>query len=97
MSHDPRNTFRKTALNWSLATVSAIGLLIGLRFRAPALIVATAVIIVACAVAFGYDGNVGRSDFVSALSLVLALQFAYLAGLFVATVWRRISPSNKSS
>lgn len=75
----------------SLAAVSAIGLLIGLRFRVSALIGATAVILAACALTFGSDGDVGQGDFVSVLFLVLTLQLAYLAGLFLATLWRRFS------
>jgi hypothetical protein len=84
-------------LYWSIAAVSATGLLIGLRFRAPALIAATAVTLVACAFAFGADGVVGLRDIVSVLAIVLALQFAYLAGLFLAVVWSRSTPpTNKS-
>ena len=80
---------------WSLATVSALGLLIGLRFRVSALIAATAATLVACTLAFVSDGNVGRPDLVSILFLVLALQFSYLAGLFLATLWRRFSTFNE--
>jgi uncharacterized membrane protein len=86
-----RDPHQEIVLFLSLVTVCVIGLLIGLRFRASALIAATGATVVGSGLAFGFDGNVGRNDFVSVLVLVLALQLAYLAGLFLVTVWRRFS------
>jgi hypothetical protein len=76
-----------------MAAVAAIGLLIGLRFRAPALIAATAATVLTCAFAYGRDGIDGRGDVLASLGLVLLLQCAYLAGLCLATLWRRIGGS----
>jgi hypothetical protein len=72
----------ESALVWSIAAVCALGLLIGLRYRAPALIAATAVTVLACVA-------LGPRQLPAIIGYVLLLQCAYLAGLFLAALWRR--------
>jgi hypothetical protein len=74
---------------WSLVAAGVIGILLGFRVRAPALIVATAVIVVAGAVVGDTNGLFDRHRLLSILLLVVTLQCAYLVGLFVGLVWRR--------
>ncbi|MDX8455571.1 hypothetical protein RFM98_22825 [Mesorhizobium sp. VK9D] len=74
---------------WGLVAAGVIGILLGFRVRAPALIVATAVVVVAGAVVGDTDGWFDRYRLLSILLLVVTLQCAYLVGLFVGLVWRR--------
>jgi hypothetical protein len=70
---------------WSIVTVGAIGILLGLRFRAPALLAATAVTAITSALLLeGYG-------VLSILLLVITLQAAYLVGLSCALAWRRMT------
>ncbi|MET0597091.1 MAG: hypothetical protein ABWZ57_04405 [Mesorhizobium sp.] len=68
---------------WGLVAVGLTGILLGLRFRAPALLAATGFVVAACLV-------LGWGFFWTTLVLVLALQCAYLVGLCLALVWRRL-------
>jgi hypothetical protein len=91
---------RKTkefALLWSIAAVVALGMLIGFRFRAPALIAVTAATIITSAVISGFGGLPERQLVVPALRLMIILQCAYLVGLFLAVVWRRIAANAQGS
>jgi hypothetical protein len=74
---------------WSIIAVGVTGILLGFRFRAPALIVVTAVIVVIGAVVSGTDGLFDRHRMLSILLLVVTLQCAYLVGLFLGLMWRR--------
>jgi hypothetical protein len=74
---------------WSVVTVGVTGILLGFRFRAPALIVVTAVTVVISAVASGTGGLFDRHRLLSILLLVVTLQCAYLLGLLLGVIWRR--------
>ncbi|MEO5325335.1 hypothetical protein PV773_18685 [Mesorhizobium sp. CC13] len=69
---------------WSIVSVSVFGVLLGLSFRVPALLAATAA--TALATGFLLDGPL----LPKVLFPVLALQCAYLVGLSLANLWRRI-------
>ncbi|WP_146148899.1 hypothetical protein [Pseudaminobacter soli (ex Li et al. 2025)] len=68
---------------WSLVTVAAVGFLLGLKFRVPALLAAS----VATAVAAGFllEGPM----LPRILFPLLVLQCTYLAGLIAGDRWRR--------
>jgi len=74
---------------WSLVAVGVTGILLGFRFRAPALIVVTAVTVVISAVASGTDDLFDRQRLLSILLLVATLQCAYVLGLLLGAIWRR--------
>ncbi|RWC49832.1 hypothetical protein [Mesorhizobium sp.] len=74
---------------WGLVAVGVIGIFLGFRFRAAALIIMTAVTIVGGVVAGGIGGVFDWRRLVSTLLLVVVLQCAYLLGLFLAAMWRR--------
>lgn len=80
---------------WSLVTVGVAGVLLGIRFRAPALIAATAVTVVASSIARGRDGLFDGNALLSTLLLVVTLQCAYLVGLVLAVVWRRSATNSQ--
>ncbi len=68
---------------WSIVSVSVLGVLLGTSFRAPALLVATALTALA-------TGLLLDAPLVLRILLpVLALQCAYLVGLALAALWRR--------
>lgn len=69
---------------WSIVSVSVFGVLLGVSFRVPALLAATA----ATALATGLllDGPL----IPKVLFPVLALQCAYLVGLSLGNLWRRL-------
>lgn len=69
---------------WSLITVAAFGVLLGFSFRAPALIAATA--LTATATGLLLEGPILQRI----LLPVVVLQCAYLVGLTLASLWRRI-------
>lgn len=68
-------------MDWSVVVIGAVGLLIGSRYRAPALIAATAAVVLGCVVS-------GVREITAIVELVLLLQCAYLTGLCLATLWR---------
>ncbi|WP_378942286.1 hypothetical protein [Mesorhizobium sp. ANAO-SY3R2] len=70
---------------WSVVTVVVVGIVLGFSFRVPTLLVATAVTILATG--FLLDGPLLPRVLVP----VLGLQCAYLAGLALAGLWRRIA------
>ncbi|WP_099864337.1 hypothetical protein [Pararhizobium haloflavum] len=72
-------------MHWSIVTVAAIGMLMGLRFRAPALLAVTFLTIAAGF--FFFDQN----RVWSTVWLVLILQSAYLTSLCLLMLWRRRS------
>ena len=78
---------QEIAVLWSLVAVGVTGIL--LRFRAPALIVVTAVTVVISAAASGTDGLFDRQRLLSILLLVVTLQCAYVLGLLLGAIWRR--------
>jgi hypothetical protein len=84
-----RAAWREIAVPWSLLAAAVAGILLGLRFRVPALLAATALIVVVTAVASGFAGLSGWPLLVSVGLSVLTLQAAYLAGLVFSTLWRR--------
>jgi len=68
----------------SVIAVAAAGVLMGLRFKAPALIAATAVLLIGSLVwnGLGFPGHVTISRF---LDLAVALACAYVVGLLLST------------
>jgi hypothetical protein len=76
---------------WSFVAVGITGILLGLRFRAPALSAATIATIGANVIASGIDGFFDQHILASTVLLVVTLQCAYLAGLLVAVLRRRTS------
>jgi hypothetical protein len=76
---------------WGLVTVGVIGILLGFRVRAPALIVMTAMTVVVGAVAGGTGNLFAWHRLLSILLLVATLQCTYLLGLFLGVVLRRCS------
>lgn len=72
----------------SVVAVSAAGVLIGLRFKAPALIAATVLLMIG---SFAWNG-LGLPGYVTVtrfLVLAFALACAYVVGLSLSVRWRR--------
>ncbi|CDX14021.1 conserved hypothetical protein [Mesorhizobium sp. ORS 3324] len=76
-------------MHWSLVAAGVTGTLLGFRARAPALIVATAVVVVAGAVTGDTGGLFDWHRLLSILLLVATLQCAYLIGLLLGLLWHR--------
>lgn len=74
---------------WSLVTVIALGVVMGVCFRAPALLVATAATVAAAALLL--DGSL----LARVLVPVIGLQCAYLVGLALAGMWRRLAAKGR--
>lgn len=74
---------------WSFLAVGAVGVLIGLRLRVPALIVASLITIIVTATAMQCLGFSDGRTFLTTLYLVLTLQGTYLIGLLFATLLHR--------
>jgi hypothetical protein len=72
---------------WCLVAVGVIGILLGFRFRAAALIIMTAMTVIGGVVAGGIGSDWHR--LLSILLLVVVLQCTYLLGLFLGVIWRR--------
>ncbi|WP_157017476.1 hypothetical protein [Mesorhizobium xinjiangense] len=81
-------------MHWSHVAVAVVGLLLGFRFRAPALLAATAIIFIAATLIYGVDDTPQTRGLLSGLLLVITLQLAYLAGLLIAILWRRRDQRN---
>lgn len=73
---------------WGLVAVGVIGILLGFRFRAAALIIMTAATVVVGVVASGIGSAFDWHRLLSILLLVVILQCAYLLGLFLGVMWR---------
>ena len=74
---------------WSVVTVAALGIMLGFRFRVPALLAATAATVAVAGVLL--DGPLLPRVLVP----VLALQCAYLVGLTLASLWKRIAANGR--
>ncbi|RWE30551.1 MAG: hypothetical protein EOS78_27795 [Mesorhizobium sp.] len=74
---------------WCPVAVAVIGVLLGFRFRAAALIIMTAVTVVGGALAGGIGDVFDWHRLLSILLLVVVLQCAYLLGLLLGAMWRR--------
>jgi uncharacterized membrane protein YqgA involved in biofilm formation len=72
----------------SVLAVAAIGVLLGLRYKAPALIAVTTVMVLAI-LAWNGLGLSPSVAFSSLVILVLALQSGYVIGVWLAIAWRR--------
>lgn len=68
--------------------VALAGVMIGMRFKAPALIAASAFVVVVGGIWVG-SGLSGQRSFAWVLLSVLILQCSYLFGLLLAFIWRR--------
>jgi hypothetical protein len=80
--------FLEMSVLMSVVTVSAAGVLMGLRFKAPALIAATALLLIAC---FAWNGLElpGYVTLAKFLILAFALACAYIIGLSLSVHWKR--------
>lgn len=76
-------------MTWSFLAVGAAGVLIGLRFRVPALLVVSCAIIIASVTGMRLPGFGGQPTLLTALYLVLVLQGGYLIGLLFAFLLHR--------
>jgi len=72
----------------SVFALVAAGVFLGLRYKAPTLIAATALLVLG-SVAWNGLGLPGPLTISSVLILVLVLQCAYLVGMALAVAWRR--------
>ncbi|WP_210266331.1 hypothetical protein [Mesorhizobium sp. NZP2077] len=72
----------------TIIAVSAAGVLIGLRFKAPALIAATALLVVG-SFAWNGIGLPGHVTVVKFLILAFILACAYIVGLSLSVRWKR--------
>lgn len=72
----------------TIVAVAIAGVIIGTRFKAPALLAASAVVLVAGAIWMG-SGVSGQRSFAWVLLSVLILQCSYVLGLLLAFLWRR--------
>jgi hypothetical protein len=90
-----RDSSKEIVVVWSFIAVAITGILLGLRFRAPALLAATIVTIGASVIASGIDGFFDRHILLSTLLLVVTLQCAYLTGLLAAVLWRRTTINDR--
>jgi uncharacterized membrane protein YqgA involved in biofilm formation len=72
----------------SVLAVAAAGVLMGLRYKAPALIAMTTVMVLAI-LAWNGLGLSPYMAFSSLLIFVLALQSGYIIGIWLAIAWRR--------
>jgi hypothetical protein len=72
----------------SVLAVGGAGVLLGLRYKAPALIAATALLVLG---SFAWDQWVvpGSVTFVDLLILAFTLNCAYLVGLVLSLAWQR--------
>jgi len=80
---------RNVVLVWYLA-VAIAGMLIGLRFRAGALIAATLATVALAFVLQARGHGPGWSSLWVALQSAILLQLGYLAGLSGTVLWRRL-------
>ncbi|HXV28827.1 MAG TPA: hypothetical protein VD840_00700, partial [Sinorhizobium sp.] len=86
----PRTTSKEVGVvTWSFLAVGAAGVLIGLRFRVPALLVASCATIVASVTATQLLGFSDQRIGLATLYLVLTLQGGYLIGLLFAFLLHR--------
>jgi len=69
--------------------VAAAGVVLGLRFRAGALIAATLVTVILCLVLQARGRDFGWLSLWFTVQSAIFLQLGYLAGLAIAVLWRR--------
>jgi hypothetical protein len=80
-------------LLWAFTAAGGMGLLLGLWFRVPALIVVSGLAAATClAVALTNQGLM--SALVMTVALLTTLQFGYVAGLMLAFAWSRTFASS---
>jgi hypothetical protein len=80
---------------WQLAAVCLVGLLLGLKFRTPALLVATLLPIALAAVEVLSFGRGAAEGLFLGLLYVLVLHLAYLLSVFLRVGYGRASGSGK--
>jgi hypothetical protein len=68
---------------------AAAGAIIGLRFRAGALMAATLAVVVASVVLTAHGRGFGWHTLLQAVQSAVLLQIGYLTGLAAAALWRR--------
>jgi hypothetical protein len=77
-------------VTWNLITVAVTGVVLGNCVRAPGLLAATALAILAAALAGGFDGLSGGDIVLAVLLVVATLQVSYVLGVFVSLAWQWI-------
>ncbi|WP_245424297.1 hypothetical protein [Sinorhizobium sp. BJ1] len=77
-------------MNWSFFAVGATGVLIGARFRIPALLAASCATVVASVTSTQLLGFSDQCTIFATLYLVLTLQGTYLIGLLCAILLHRL-------
>jgi hypothetical protein len=75
----------------ALGAAGAMGLLLGLRYRVPALLVASGVTTAVCLLVAPFTGLKPLSAGVITFELLGVLQFGYLTGLMLSCAWSRAS------
>ena len=68
---------------WALVTAFGTGLVLGLRFRVPAVLCVTSLMILACIVEAALSGAPMLGALMTAVTLAFSLQVGYLVGLML--------------
>jgi ABC-type Mn2+/Zn2+ transport system permease subunit len=76
-------------LLWSLVAVALVGFVLGLRLRAPGMLVTAAMLVAATAAAGLLAGHSGGAVLVSVLLTVMSFQAGYLVGVAAFVIWQR--------
>jgi uncharacterized membrane protein YkvI len=74
---------------WAFAAAGAIGLLLGLRFRLPALLAASGVVVAACLLVAYFTQPGPVAAVAMTFGMLSVLQFGYVVGLMVSCSWSR--------
>lgn len=82
---------------WALMGVVVVGLLVGVWFRVPALLVAAAATVAGNLVVGLFGGVSYDSILLSTLALLFALQGAYLIGLLFGYLWSKLKVRGMSA
>jgi hypothetical protein len=78
----------------SILAAAAAGIILGLRYKAPALIAMSALLALVI-LAWNGAGGSPSVTFPNIVFLVLALQAGYVLGLWLAIAWRRYAENGR--
>lgn len=81
-------------MSWFFAVVVLVGLGLGANFRAPALLAASAIVAVACAVTAWIAGHAGLRLAGLVVAALAALQVSYLVGVVIVQALRSREPAD---
>jgi hypothetical protein len=76
---------------WAIAASGGLGVVLGLRFKMPSVVAASAVLVLAWLLAAPFLSWSLLMSAGIAFSTLCALQGGYLAGLFISCAWSRVS------